>query len=87
MQKKLTINLPESPEALRYLLKVLQKMGLISDKKAHSIEKEELNSQPQPIPKSRWTHAAERLQQEGFLKGQEDEVKNLTRDFRENFNI
>ena len=37
--------------------------------------------------KSRWTRAAERLKSEGFLKGQGEEVKKLTRDFRENFDL
>jgi light-regulated signal transduction histidine kinase (bacteriophytochrome) len=37
--------------------------------------------------KSRWTHAANRLKSEAFLKGHGEEVKKLTRDFREDFTL
>jgi hypothetical protein len=85
MQKKLTIDLPESPETLRYLLKILAKLGLITDQKARSLETSAGASEQ--ASKSRWAHAAERLQQEGFLKGKGDEVKRLTRDFRKDFDL
>jgi hypothetical protein len=85
MQKTLTINLPESPETLHKLLEFLRLYNLISDKKARSIEQNEQTSKQ--VEKSRWTRAAERLKSEGFLKGQGEEVKKLTRDFRENFDL
>lgn len=85
MQKKLTINLPESPETLHYLLRILTKLGLISDQKARSLETNG-GAEKQPT-RSRWAQAAERLQQEGFLKGKGEEVKRLTRDFREDFDL
>jgi hypothetical protein len=85
MQKTLTIKLPESPERLHKLLKILRQYGLISDKKARSIEQNEQTSKQEE--KGRWARAADRLKSEGFLKGQGDEVKKLTRDFRENFNL
>ncbi len=82
MQNKLTINLPESPETLHQLLQVLSKLKLISNKKIQDLEKDKCGQQS---PKTRWAMAAERLKAEGFLKGHEEEVKELTRDFRENF--
>jgi len=85
IQGKLTIDLPESPEKRHKLLRILLQYGLISDKKAHSIEqKEVVNKQ---VKKSRWARAAERLKSEGFFRGQGEEVKKLTRDFREDFNL
>ena len=85
MQKTLTINLPESPETLRKLLEFLRLYNLISDKKARSIEQNEKTSKKEE--KSRWALAAERLESEGFLKGQGEEAKKLIRDFRENFDL
>jgi hypothetical protein len=79
------IYLPESPETLHKLLEILRQYGLISDKKARSIEQNEQTSKQEG--KSRWARAAERLKSEGFLKGQGEEVKKLTRDFRENFSL
>jgi hypothetical protein len=86
MPKSLTIDLPESPETLRKLLKTLLQFNLISDKKARSIEQQKDIANKQPKT-NRWAQAAERLQSEGFLKGQGEEVKRLTRDFRENFDL
>jgi hypothetical protein len=85
MQKTLTIKLPESPETLYKLLKILRQYGLISDKKARSIEQNEQTSKQEG--KGRWARAADRLKSEGFFKGQGEEVKKLTRDFRENFSL
>jgi hypothetical protein len=85
IQNKLTIDLPESPETLHKLLRILLQYGLISDKKARSIEQEEVANKQ--VKKSRWAHAAERLKSEGFFRGQGEEVKKLTRDFREDFNL
>jgi hypothetical protein len=86
MPKSLTIDLPESPETLRKLLKTLLQFNLISDKKARSIEQQKDIANKQRKT-NRWAQAAERLQSEGFLKGQGEEVKRLTRNFRENFNL
>lgn len=85
MQKTLTIKLPESPETLHKLLEILRQYGLISGKKARSLEQNKQTSKQEV--KGRWARAADRLKSEGFLKGQGEEVKKLTRDFRENFNL
>ncbi len=87
IQNKLTIDLPESPETLHKLLKILLQYGLISDKKAISIEQKQKQAVNKQVKKSRWARAAERLKSEGFFRGQGEEVKKLTRDFRENFNL
>lgn len=85
MQKTLTINLPESGEMLHKLLEFLRLNNLISDKKARSIEHNEQSIKQEG--KTRWARAAERLKSEDFFKGHGEEVKKLTRDFRENFNL
>ena len=84
LQKTLTIDLPESTENLHNLLKILLQYGAISDKEARVIEQKETANKQK---KNRWARAADRLRSEGFLKGQGDEVKKLTRDFREDFNL
>jgi len=85
LKRKLTISLPESPDALQHILKVLLQYGLISEKKAHTIQECGFDGE---LPKmTRWALAAKRLKSEGFLEGQGEEVKKLTRDFRENFNL
>ena len=42
-QRRLTINLPGSPEALHDVLKMLLQYGLITEKKARNIEHEEVS--------------------------------------------
>ena len=84
LQKTLTIDLPESTENLHNLLKILLQYGAISDREARVIEQKEIANEQK---KNRWARAADRLRSEGFLKGQGEEVKKLTRDFREDFNL
>jgi hypothetical protein len=82
-QRRLTIDLdlPGSAEALHNVLQILLQYGLISEKKARSIEQEET------AKKSRWAQAAERLQAENYLKGRSGEVRKLFREFREEFEL
>jgi hypothetical protein len=80
-QRRLTIDLPGSAEALHNLLQILLQYGLISERKAHSIEQEETTK------KGRWAQAAERLQAENYLKGRSGEVRKLFREFREEFEL
>ena len=84
-QRKLTIHLPESSEALHTLAQILLEHGFITEEEAKSIEQGHIKKSIQK--KSRWALASERLKSEGFLKGRGDEVKKLIRDFRENFDL
>ena len=84
-QRKITINLPRSPEMLQELLIFLVRHNLISEKEAHTITGDETVKTPKK--KSRWALAAERLDSEGFLDGQGEKVKELIRDFRESFTL
>ncbi|MCP4154402.1 MAG: hypothetical protein GY757_42150 [bacterium] len=85
MQKELTIQLPESTEALKNVLNFLRKYNLITNEKAHSIETE-AHLPPTP-PQGRWALAAERLKSESYLKGHGEEVENLIADFRDGFDL
>ena len=80
-QRRLTIDLPGSTEALHNVLQILLQYGLISEKKARSIEQEET------AKKGRWAQAAERLQAENYLKGRSGEVRELFKEFREEFEL
>jgi hypothetical protein len=80
-QRTLTIDLPRSTEALHDVLQVLLQYGLISEKKARSIERKKT------AKRGRWAHAAERFQAENCLKGRSGEVKKLFREFREDFEL
>ena len=82
-QRRLTINLPGSAEALHNVLQILLQYGLISEKKARSIEIEK----EQTAKKSRWALAAERLQAENYLKGRSGEVGKLFKEFRDEFEL
>jgi len=82
-QKKLTINLPRSPEILEELLAFLLSHNLITEKEVYLITEET----DKTSKKSRWELAAERLDSEGFLDGQGEKVKELFHDFRESFNL
>jgi len=85
-QRRLTIELPGSAEALHNVLRMLLQYGLISEKKARSIEEQKgpVNKQRK---KSRWEQAAERLQSENYLKGRSGEAKKLFKEFREDFEL
>jgi hypothetical protein len=85
-QRKITITLPGSPEVLHELMFFLLQRGLISEKEAQTIKQEE-KTKASKKKKSRWELAAERLDSEGFLDGQGEEVKRLIRDFREGFTL
>ena len=82
-QKKLTINLPGSVEALHNVLQVLLQYGLISEKTAHSIQQEKITNKPGKT--SRWAQFADKIHQEAPLKGKSEEFLKLSREFRENF--
>ena len=84
-QRKLTINLPGSPEMLHDLIVFLLQRGLISEEDAHTIKQEE--TVEASAKKSRWALAAERLDSEGFLDGKGEKVKELISDFRESFTL
>ena len=80
-QRRLTIDLPGSADALHHVLQTLLQYGLISEKKARSIKQEKA------AQKGRWEKAAERLQAENYLKGRSGEVRKLFREFREEFEL
>jgi hypothetical protein len=84
-QKRLTINLPGSAEALKNILEMLLKYNLISEKKARYIEEQE--NLTKPVKKSRWAQAAEILQSENCLKGRSKEANKLFQEFREEFEL
>ncbi|MCK4761511.1 MAG: hypothetical protein KAW12_04865 [Candidatus Aminicenantes bacterium] len=84
-QRSLTIDLPGSADALQKVLQMLLQYGLISEKKVRTLEQEDTAKQPEK--KSRWAQAAERLQAENYLKGRSGEVKELFREFREDFEL
>jgi hypothetical protein len=84
-QRRLTIDLPGSPEALRNLLQMLIRYGLISEQKARHIEQEEtLKKQGR---KSRWARTAEEMSGQGYLKGRGEEILESIHEFREDFEI
>ncbi|MCU0289913.1 MAG: hypothetical protein MUF15_26425 [Acidobacteria bacterium] len=83
-QRKITINLPQSPEMINDLLAYLLQHGFIAKKGKCIIEKDATKASKR---KNRWALAAERLDKEGFLDGQGDKVKNFIRDFREGFTL
>jgi hypothetical protein len=84
-QRKLTINLPGSVEALHNVLQVLLQYGLISEKTVHTIEQEE--AAKKRVKKSRWAQLADEIHQEAPLKGKSGEFLKLAREFRENFSF
>lgn len=84
-QRTLTINLPMSAEALHNVLQMLLQYGLISEKKARTIEKEETAKRMNK--KSRWEQLADEVHQKGPLKGKSEEFLKLAREFQENFAI
>ncbi|MCK4764914.1 MAG: hypothetical protein KAW12_22130 [Candidatus Aminicenantes bacterium] len=84
-QRKLTINLPNSADALHNILQILLQYGLISEKKAHNIEKEEIAKKPNK--KSRWAQLADEVHQKGPLKGKSEEFLKMAREFREDFSL
>ena len=84
-QRRLTINLPGSAEALHNVLQMLLQYGLVSEKKARTIEREETGKKPGK--KSRWTQLADEIHQKAPLKGKSEEFLKLGREFRENFSL
>ena len=78
-QRRLTINLPGSAEALHNVLQMLLQYGLISEKKARTIEGEETEK---PGKKSRWAQLADEIHQKAPLKGKSEEFLKLSREFR-----
>jgi len=86
-QRKITINLPPSPEMVSDLITFLLHRGFISDGEANTIGNRDTKAASKKKNKNRWELAAERLDSEGFLDGNGDKVKGLIRDFREGFNL
>ena len=84
-QRRLTIDLPSSAEALHNVLQILLQYGLISEKKARIIEQEETAKKPRK--KSRWAQLADEIHQKAPLKGKSGEFLKLVREFRENFSL
>ena len=84
-QRKLTINLPSSSDALHTVLQLLLRHNLISEEIARTIEQQETGKKLKA--KSRWEQAAERLRSENYLKGRSGEVNKLFREFREDFEL
>ena len=84
-QRKLTINLPGSPEALHDLIVFLLQRGLISENEAQTIEQEETANKLNK--KGRWEQFADEIHQKAPLKGKSKEFLKLVREFRENFSL
>lgn len=84
-QRRLTIDLPRSPEALHNVLQMLLQYGLISEKKARNIEHEETSREPGK--KSRWARAAEEMSEQGYLRGKGEELLESIHEFRDEFEI
>ena len=84
MQKTLTINLPDSAEAVREVLRTLLRFGIISRKEVIDLEQEEPVKQTRK--KSRWALTAEEMSKENFLdNGLGEELRNYIHEFREGF--
>jgi hypothetical protein len=84
-QRRLTIDLPRSPEALHNVLQILLQYGLISEKKARNIEHEEKSNKTGK--KSRWAQAAEEMSEQGYLRGKGEELLESIHEFRDDFEI
>jgi hypothetical protein len=86
MQKKLTINLPESAEILQQLLRFLLQYDLISEKEALTIEPDETAIKKKE--KNRWATAAEEMSKENLLSGGlGEELRQYIHEFREGFSF
>jgi hypothetical protein len=84
-QRRLTIDLPGSPEALRNVLQMLIQYGLISEQKAHNIEwGDTLKKQKR---RSRWAQTAEEMSKQGYLRGKGEELLESIHEFRDDFEI
>jgi hypothetical protein len=88
-QKRLTITLPRSAEALHNALQMLLQYGLISERKVQTIEgkRKQEETTRKPGKKSRWAIVAEEMVQEGLLRGKSEKLLESIRDFRDNFEI
>jgi hypothetical protein len=84
-QQKLTIELPGSAEALHNVLKMLLEYGLISEKKARTIEQD--RAVEKPVKKNRWAQVAEEMSAQAYLKGRGEELAENIREFRDGFEI
>ena len=84
-QRRLTIDLPGSPEARRNVLQMLIRYGLISEQKALNIEQgDTLKKQER---KSRWARTAEEMSKQGYLQGRGEELLESIHEFRDDFEI
>jgi hypothetical protein len=84
-QRKITINLPGSPEALKDLIVFLLQRGLISEKEAYNIEQKKTS--PASKKKGHWAQVAEEMSQQGYFDGRGEEVIKNIREFRDGFEI
>jgi hypothetical protein len=83
-QRRLTIELPSSAEALNNVLQMLLQYGLISEKKVRTIKQEE--KEKKPGKKSRWALTAEEMSKENLLdNGLGEELRKYIHEFREGF--
>ena len=83
-QRRLTIELPSSAEALHNVLQMLLHYGLISEKKVRTIKQEK--KAKKPGKKSRWALTAEEMSKENLLdNGLGEELRNYIHEFREGF--
>jgi hypothetical protein len=83
-QRRLTIDLPSSAEALHNVLQTLMHYGLISEKKVRTIVQAE--KARKPGEKSRWALTAEEMSKENLLdNGLGEELRNYIHEFREGF--
>ena len=82
MGSKIIIELPDSVEEEQEVIHFLEQKGVRIDREPASVAQE-----PGPNSGSRWARAAERLKSEGFLEGQGEAVKQLQRDFRDDFSF
>jgi hypothetical protein len=85
-QRKLTINLPGSPDVLHELMFFLIQRGLISEKEAQTIEQQEETTKGSE-KKSRWEQLADEIHKKAPLKGKSKEFLKMVREFRENFSL
>jgi hypothetical protein len=84
-QKKLTIELPRSAEALHNGLQMLLDYGLISEKKARILERSK--AAEKPVKKNCWARVAEEMSAQGYLKGRGEELAESIREFRDGFEV
>lgn len=84
-QRKITIMLPDAADARRKAVEMLLQFGLISQQKAHSIDRDEIADTPERG--NRWARVAEEMSAKGQLAGVDEELLEDVRGFRDDFEI